>query len=103
MLASTCQEYKICIWTVASGECAHELGGHSHYIYALAFTNDDTGLISGGSDGRIILWDATTGSSLKKLGSLTRVYAVGDNDGDGYGEDHNDDDDDSPLDYDSLA
>ena len=105
LLASSClQEYKICIWAVTSGECAHELRGHSFYVYGLAFINDGTGLLSGGDDGRIILWDTVTGSSLKKWGSRTRVYAVGDDDEDGYDEDQSEEDDAiSRIDCDSVA
>ena len=58
------------------------------------------------------MWDATTGSSLKKWGSRNRVYAVGDDDNAGYDDYPSDDDqdndehdvhDDNPPLYDSLA
>ena len=90
---------KICIWNVANGECAHELRDNSDAVDGLAFTNDGTGLISGGCDGRIILWDTATGSSLKKWGSRTRVYAVGDNDA----NENYFDEDDRPIVYSNLA
>ena len=99
LLASSCHEHKICIWTVASGVCAHELRDHSYFVQGLAFTNDNSGLISGGTDGRIILWDTTTGTSRRKWGSRTRVYVVGDNDENRYGADHVGEDNDGPTEY----
>ncbi|KAI7976980.1 hypothetical protein EIK77_002376 [Talaromyces pinophilus] len=53
------------------------LGGHSSWVYSVAFSPDGQTVVSGSGDKTIKLWDAKTGSELQTLrGHLGRVFSV---------------------------
>jgi WD40 repeat protein len=47
------------LWEVATGQERVTLRGHSGEVTALAFTPDGRGLVSGGADTQVLLWDIT--------------------------------------------
>ena len=57
-LASTDRK-AIHLWNAHSGELLRTLTGHIGYIYSIAFSPDGQTLMSGGSDGTILLWEIT--------------------------------------------
>ncbi len=58
MLAAA-KEHGIDVLEVATGKRRHEFAGHEGGIGALAFSRDGQRLVSGGIDGRLMVWDLT--------------------------------------------
>ena len=54
---------------MSSGKVLTTLQGHSHWVWAVAFSPDGKMLASGSDDGTIKLWDRQTGTCLHTLGS----------------------------------
>jgi WD40 repeat protein len=52
----------------STGRVVHTLKGHADSVWGLAFDRDGRRLASGGSDGAVIVWDASTGEALARLG-----------------------------------
>ena len=60
-LAASRSETEILVWNLADAGREHGvLDGHTSYVYPVAFTGDGRRVVSGGWDGRIILWNAET-------------------------------------------
>ena len=70
-------DFDIRLWDVKAGKELRRLTGHTEGINALAFSTDNTKLLSCASDKSIRLWDVQTGKQLKLLeghkGSVTGV------------------------------
>jgi WD40 repeat protein len=49
------------VWDVRAHRKVHELRGHTHWVYGVAFSPDGKWLATGGWDRTIKLWDAATG------------------------------------------
>jgi WD40 repeat protein/serine/threonine protein kinase len=49
------------IWNAESGELRHSMSGHAGPITDVAFSPDGSQVISAGSEGLLMLWDAATG------------------------------------------
>ena len=49
------------VWNVGTGELIHSLSEHSDRVGAVAISSDEKTLVSGGSDGSIIVWSLETG------------------------------------------
>ncbi len=58
-------DFTVHLWDVASGR-RPKLAGHEAPLYCLAFAPDGRTLATGGVDGTIRLWDATTGEELRR-------------------------------------
>ena len=72
----------IIVRSTETNTVTHSLIGHAGSILSLAFSNDDTRLISGGDDRTIRIWDLTNVAQpeLRKIEDLTAVVtAVGSN------------------------
>ncbi|NJR61689.1 MAG: hypothetical protein HC769_24345, partial [Cyanobacteria bacterium CRU_2_1] len=67
LLATGDTDYKVHLWTVATGEQRLTLQGHEDWIRSIAFSPDGQMLASGGGDQTIQLWDVTTGQCRKTL------------------------------------
>lgn len=92
-LASAGEDLNIVIWDISSGKPLKTMRGHApkSLVYSLAFLNDGSVLVSGGSDNCVRVWDvrrnAEAGEDKKKEGTsdhlgafftkLTGVYKVG--------------------------
>lgn len=48
-------------------QCIHRLGAHDNSVTSLQF--DETRIVSGGSDGRVKIWDLRTGALVRELSS----------------------------------
>ncbi len=60
---------RIDVFEVATGKRRHEFAGHEGGIGALAISRDGQRLVSGGIDGRVMVWDLTgiAGTQLSKI------------------------------------
>jgi U3 small nucleolar RNA-associated protein 13 len=47
------------LWTIRSGECENTFDEHENRVWALA-VSPDGGFVSGGSDGKIVMWTDVT-------------------------------------------
>ena len=56
-IAANGSDNLIYIFTLKTGELYGVLNGHTEFVSSLLFTNDSRRLISGGFDGKIIMWD----------------------------------------------
>lgn len=54
----------ILIGAIDSGDELLRIQAHDHKVLSLAWTGDGNCLISGGHDGRLAMWDSTTGNNL---------------------------------------
>lgn len=66
----------IYIWSIGdSPEPIHRLETHSPSVISLG--SDGTRVVSGGTDGSVLLWDVESGELLGQLGDATTVWKVG--------------------------
>ena len=52
------------LWNLTTDQEAHQIRGHAGGVNSLDWSKDGARLLSTGDDGKIILWDAATGSQL---------------------------------------
>lgn len=52
------------IWDVNTWKVLRTLSGHKSDIVSVAFSNDSRKLVSGGDDGRVIVWDILSGNEI---------------------------------------
>jgi len=60
---------------MATGWEAGSMVGHEHRVQALAFSPDGQRLVSGGADGKVILWDTVGGHIVRTWGKRGRAVA----------------------------
>jgi WD40 repeat protein len=53
------------LWDIASGEAIQTFNGHTNGVYGVAFTPDESQIVTGSADGTLILWDVSTGDALR--------------------------------------
>ena len=66
-LLLTARKKTVKVWNAATGKLKLTLTGHERDITAASFSPDGSRLATGGEDGTVILWDATTGLALTTL------------------------------------
>lgn len=77
LLASASDDGTAMIWDIQNRSSKQKLvGGHSGAIRDLAFSVDDTKLITSGADGRIVVWDASVGNPIQS-GRISETAVVG--------------------------
>jgi WD40 repeat protein len=64
LLASADSDNQVWLWEPFLGKVIHRLRGHTQEIKCLVFTPESKWLLSGGEDGRILLWDVQTGRNM---------------------------------------
>ncbi len=52
------------IWNADSGECTSTLSGHEEVVWSAAWSPDGQRIASGGTEGKVMIWDATSGTEL---------------------------------------
>jgi len=57
------------LWDIDTARCVATLHAHDIWVYSIAFSPDGRILASGGSEGKITLWDVQTQQRLKPLKS----------------------------------
>ena len=63
---TSASDHSIKIWEASTGKCIHSLREHQDDVFVLeAHPLDPRVFLSGGHDGRIIIWDVISGKSLK--------------------------------------
>jgi len=78
-LASMGPEWSVVqIWDTSNGKVLHQLRGHGAEVFTLCFSPNGKLLATGGSDGRLYLWDAVNGTEIKFLTSdpLGRIASM---------------------------
>jgi WD40 repeat protein len=76
LLASGSGDQTVRVWDPATGQCKHELKGHSDWVGTVAFSSDGL-LASGSSDQTVRVWDPATGQCKHELkGHSDRVWTV---------------------------
>jgi len=66
------------IWDTATGELIHLLPGHTHIVYAVAFSRDPAGsrLFSGGADGALHVWDPVAGKMILEIPTGSAIWGI---------------------------
>jgi ankyrin repeat protein len=55
------------VWNVETGECVHQMVGHTERVWGLAWSRDGQYILSGAWDNTARLWDAKNGKCLRVL------------------------------------
>src|SRR5207245_2958005 len=55
------------VWNIETGECVHQMVGHTERVWGLAWSRDGQRILSGAWDNTARLWDVTTGKCLRVL------------------------------------
>jgi WD40 repeat protein len=71
LLASGSADQTIKLWSLPDGALLHTLGGHTDFVWPVAFSPDGTLLASGSTDKTIKLWSLPDGEYLMDLIDLT--------------------------------
>jgi WD40 repeat protein len=67
-LATGSSDGSVCVWDLPRRKLLHKLtGGHSDYVYFLAFSPDGAALVSGDQVDRAIVWDRAKGTERARL------------------------------------
>ncbi len=66
----SCQAGELILWNLDARKEIIRWSAHSGWVEALVFSPDGRVAISGGADGQIILWDAQTGTEIRRLDGL---------------------------------
>jgi len=68
ILAGSCQDGTIKLWSLETYECIKILSGHdSGWIWSIKFDHSSQILVSGSEDETIKTWDISTGNCLKTI------------------------------------
>ncbi|KAI8323407.1 WD40 repeat-like protein [Martensiomyces pterosporus] len=74
MVVSGSYDFSIRIWDLQTGQCTHQLEGHTAKVYTLVLDTDLHLIFSGSMDGTIRVWNWDSGACLRILrGHLTLV------------------------------
>jgi WD40 repeat protein/transcriptional regulator with XRE-family HTH domain len=68
----TCTQGEMILWDLDGRTELRRWSAHTGRVNAVAFSPDGHTLISGGEDGSVILWDASTGSVIRQLAGHTK-------------------------------
>ncbi|GAA6060544.1 hypothetical protein JCM10212_006908 [Sporobolomyces blumeae] len=60
-------DHKVRVWDLLTGECRHELVGHSQKVYSVVLDHDRQQCASGSMDGTVRLWSTETGECRASL------------------------------------
>lgn len=72
-----CDEGEIVVWDVASGDIVRRFRGHSDVVMGVAFSSDETRIVSGSEDNLVMLWSITNGVLLRQYeGHRSKVTSV---------------------------
>jgi WD40 repeat protein len=69
-LASGSVDKTVRIWDTSSGECVHELKGHSDWVQSVCYSPDGKTLASGSRDNTVRIWDTSSGECISVEKSL---------------------------------
>ncbi|MGB7160779.1 MAG: hypothetical protein WBD40_22130 [Tepidisphaeraceae bacterium] len=67
--------YEVWIVDLTAGRVVRRLRGHTNHVRCVAFQSDGRRVVSGGSDGAILIWELETGHSLK-VGAANGVQSL---------------------------
>lgn len=66
-LATAGDDRMVRVWNTTDGKLVHELSGHEHRVYSVAFHPDSKNLVSGDRQGGLKHWDAVAGKEVRDL------------------------------------
>ena len=75
MCSSDLVDKSVRVWDASTGETLKVLEGHTDYVMSVAFSSDDSRIVSGSDDKSVRVWDASTGKMLKVLEGRTEPAA----------------------------
>jgi WD40 repeat protein len=79
LLATGSHDHSIRLWDLRSRQCVERLYGNPSEVWALAFSADGSGVLSGAKDGTVRLWPTNTASRERLyVGNWTPVKFSGD-------------------------
>lgn len=64
------------IWDVATGRSLQQWQAHESTVVSVAFTPDGTGVVSGGVDRKVSLWEAGTGKEARSFGETGKLDVI---------------------------
>ena len=67
LLVSGSYDSHVRVWDSLSGECIHDLKGHTAKVYAVVLDYNRSICASGSMDGTVRMWSTTTGECLREL------------------------------------
>ncbi|MBX2802203.1 MAG: caspase family protein [Myxococcales bacterium] len=64
------------VWDLRRGRLAHRLEGHDGVVHTVAFVDDDAKLVTGGQDGSLRWWNASSGDLVDTWAAEASVLSV---------------------------
>lgn len=76
-MLSTASDGLLKLWNVRTHQCCQTYDEHEDRAWALAVSKDETKVVTGGEDSRLVLWnDVTQQDKLKAEEEADRYYSV---------------------------
>ncbi|TGZ78720.1 WD40 repeat-like protein [Ascodesmis nigricans] len=75
-LVSGSYDYTVKVWKISSGECVHDLEGHTQKVYSVVYDHKRNRCISGSMDNLVKVWSLDTGTCIYNLEGHTQLVGL---------------------------